>query len=425
MANFSYHDGCFCVEDISLDRLAQNIPTPFYCYSATALRQNFNNFQKALCDALPERMPLIAYALKANSNSAVLRLLAREGAGADVVSAGELHCALAAGMPPQKIVFSGVGKTVAEMDYALLQQIRCFNVESVPELHQLGCRAQALGVRAPVSLRINPDIDAGSHAKISTGRAEDKFGIALAQAPMLYAQAATMSSVAIAGIDIHIGSQICNLAPFDKAFEAIAKLVHMLRHDGHDIHHVDIGGGLGIDYSADEIPPSIVDYAALVRHHFAALDVDIICEPGRLIVGNAGILLTRILYLKQTETKNFIIVDAAMNDLIRPTLYDAQHVIVPVRQATGKNSPLCADIVGPVCESGDYLAQDLFIEQPHPGDLLAVMSAGAYGATMASSYNMRPLIPEILVSQDRFDIVRRRPSFEEMRALEYVPDWLV
>jgi len=424
MAFFSYSEGQLCAEDVKITALAETIGTPFYCYSVAAVLENFRSFQAALQQALQPKKPLIAYALKANANLALLRLLAREGAGGDVVSGGELRLGLNAGIPPQKIVFSGVGKTIAEIDFALEQDIACFNVESVPELQQIAARAQNLQRKAPISLRINPDIDAGSHAKITTGRAEDKFGIALGQARALYAQAGALDGIEIKGIDIHIGSQICDLAPFDKAFAAIADLLRVLRTDGHNIAHIDIGGGLGIDYHQGETPPSLTDYAQAVRRHFGALDVEIICEPGRLIVGNAGILVTKVLYLKQTEHKNFVIVDAAMNDLIRPTLYEARHKIIPVKQEADTEQLIEADIVGPVCESGDYLAKNLVIPLPQPGDLLSVLSAGAYGATMASHYNMRPLVPEVLVSGARFDLVRRRPSYEEMQALEIVPDWL-
>jgi len=424
MEYFSYHDGELHAENVAITALSEKVAPPFYLYSAASLRQNFCSFQAALQKALPSRLPLIAYALKANTNMAVLRLLAREDAGADVVSQGELRRALTAGIMPQKIVFSGVGKTVEEMDFALSCGILCFNVESVAELHLLDARAQALGVKAPVSLRINPDINAGSHAKISTGRAGDKFGIAYSDARALYHEASLMAGVKIKGIDVHIGSQICDLAPFDKAFAALTELWRRLRDDGHDIHHIDVGGGLGIDYFDNKTPPSIDAYAKLIAHHFAGLNVDIICEPGRMIVGNAGILITKILYLKQTETKNFIIVDAAMNDLIRPTLYEAQHKIIPVCLPFEDVPAIRADIVGSVCETGDYLAQNIELIAPRADDLLAVLSAGAYGAVMASSYNMRPLIPEVLVSGTQFDLIRRRPSYEEMQALEQMPNWL-
>jgi len=429
MEHFSYHDGELHAENVAITTLAKQITPPFYLYSSAALKQNFRSFHMALHHALqyilPSRPPLIAYAPKANANMAVLHLLAREGAGADIVSQGELHRALAAGIAPQKIVFSGVGKSAAEMDFALGSGILCFNIESIPELYLLNLRAQNLGIKAPISLRINPDIDAGGHAKISTGRAEDKFGIDYARARSLYHEAAQMKNIEIKGIDIHIGSQICDLSPFDKAFAAIAELAKILRNDGHDIHHIDVGGGLGIDYFDGKIPPSIESYASLIAHHFGKLDVDIICEPGRCLVGNAGILVTSVLYLKQTEHKNFIIVDAAMNDLIRPTLYEAHHKIIPVRQHAFEDcAPIRADIVGPVCESGDYLDRDLLIQPPQSGDLLAIMSSGAYSSVMASTYNMRPMVPEVLVSGSGFDIVRRRPSFEEMLALEQVPDAL-
>jgi len=421
MEHFSYRNGTLHAENVAITSLAQSFAPPFYLYSSASLRQNFITFQTALRQALPSRPPLVAYALKANANLTLLQLLAGEGSGADVVSEGELRRALAAGIAPQKIVFSGVGKTLAEIDFALSKKILCFNVESIPELHLLEQRAQTLGLRAPISLRINPDIDAGTHAKINTGRAEDKFGIAYAQARTLYQQAAQMSFIDIKGVDLHIGSQICDLAPFDKAFSAIAELVGVLRGDGHALHHVDVGGGLGIDHFHGETVPKIEDYARIIARHFGALDLDVICEPGRLIVGNAGILVTRVLYLKQTETKNFIIVDAAMNDLLRPTLYEARHKIIPICLPVGETHSIRADIVGPVCESGDYLGKDMLITQPQPNDLLAILSAGAYGASMASSYNARPLIPEILVTGAKFNLIRRRPSYEEMLALERFP----
>jgi len=421
MDHFFYKNGNLHAENVSIATIAEEISPPFYCYSAASLGQNFNSFKTALQRACGSPPSLIAYAAKANSNIAVLRLLAQEGAGVDIVSQGELRRALTAGISPQKIVFSGVGKTAEEMDFALSCGILCFNVESVAELHLLEARARGLGVKAPVSLRINPDVDAGGHAKISTGRAQDKFGIAYSQARELYHQAAQMSAIEIKGIDVHIGSQICDLAPFDQAFLSIAQLVRTLRHDGHDIRHIDVGGGLGIDYFNGETPPPLDDYASLISRHFGQLDVDIICEPGRLIVGNAGILVCKTLYLKQTDHKNFIIVDAAMNDLLRPTLYEAHHKIIPVCLSPEDTALIRADIVGPVCESGDYLAQDIEIAKPQPDDLLAVLSAGAYGAVMSSHYNTRPLVPEILVNGNKFDIIRRRPSFEEMLALEQIP----
>jgi len=424
MEYFSYHEGELYAEEVAISTITDAIKPPFYLYSARALRHNFKKFQEALHASCPNSLPLIAYALKANSNSAVLRLLAREGAGADVVSGGELYRALNAGINPQKIVFSGVGKTSEEMDFALTHGILCFNIESEAELYHLNDRAQRLGLKAPISLRVNPDVDAGSHAKISTGRLEDKFGISYHKAPSLYAQAAKLPNIEARGIDVHIGSQICQLAPFDKAFARIAHLTQTLRENGHPIRHIDVGGGLGIDYFNGEEPPSVTDYAQIISRHFAPLDIDLICEPGRLIVGNAGILVTKVLYLKQTDQKNFIIVDAAMNDLIRPTLYEARHKIIPVRLPDEKTALICADIVGPVCESGDFLAQNHEMTLPKQSDLLSVMSAGAYGATMSSSYNSRPLVPEVLVSGDQFYTVRRRPSYEEMLDLEHVPDWL-
>ncbi len=418
MHHFDYRDGRLFAEDVDLTTLAGEVGTPFYVYSAATLRRHM----RVMRDAFEGVPTLLAYAMKANSNQAVLKLLASEGAGADVVSGGELERAIAAGIPPDKIVFSGVGKTVAEMRRGLELGIHCFNVESEPELERLNDIASSMGAVAPVSVRVNPDVDAGTHAKISTGKKGDKFGIPYARAHEVYARIRDTGGLKAVGVDMHIGSQITDMRPFDNAFALLAELVHDLRAQGHDIRHVDVGGGLGIPYHHDEAaPPEPKAYAAVVKRHVEKLGCGLILEPGRLIVGNAGILVTRVEYVKATE-KTFIIVDAAMNDLIRPTLYDAHHDIVPV---VSSNLPqVVADIVGPVCESGDFLAKDRRIEGAKEGDFLAIMTAGAYGAVMSSTYNSRPLIPEVLVDGDRWAVVRPRPSIEQLIAMDHVPDWL-
>ncbi|HEY0919388.1 diaminopimelate decarboxylase [Devosia sp.] len=418
MHHFDYRDGRMFAEDVDLSTLADEVGTPFYIYSAATLRRHVRVMREAFA-GLPT---LLAYAMKANSNQAVLTLLAREGAGADVVSGGELERALAAGIPPEKIVFSGVGKTAAEMRRGLELGISCFNLESEPELERLNDVAVAMGKPAPVSVRVNPDVDAGTHAKISTGRKGDKFGIPFARAHEVYQRIAELPGVKATGVDMHIGSQITDMRPFENAFSLLAQLVNDLRADGHAITHVDVGGGLGIPYHHDEAaPPDPSAYAEVVKRHVAPLGVSLVIEPGRLIVGNAGILVTRVEYVKEGE-KTFVIVDAAMNDLIRPTLYEAHHDIRPVVQS---NRPgIRADIVGPVCETGDYLARDRKIEGVREGDLLAVMTAGAYGAVMASTYNSRPLVPEVLVDGDKWHVIRARPSIEQLIALDSVPDWV-
>jgi diaminopimelate decarboxylase len=416
--HFNYRDEKLFAEDVDLTALAAEVGTPFYVYSAATLRRHVRVMREAFA-GIPT---LIAYAMKANSNQAVLTLLAREGAGADVVSGGELERAIAAGIPPERIVFSGVGKTVAEMRRALALDIHCFNVESEPELQRLSEIAAAMGKVAPVSVRVNPDVDAGTHAKISTGKKGDKFGIPFARAHEIYSRIAALPGVEAIGVDMHIGSQITNMLPFDNAFWLLAQLVNDLRADGHDIRHVDVGGGLGIPYHHDQdAPPDPLAYAEIVRKHVDKLGCGLVLEPGRLIAGNAGILVTKVEYVKEAE-KNFVIVDAAMNDLIRPTLYEAHHDIQPVVHS---NRPrVTADIVGPVCESGDYLARDRELPGVAEGDLLAIMTAGAYGAVMASTYNSRPLIPEVLVDGDRWHVIRPRPSIEALIALDSVPDWV-
>lgn len=421
MRHFDYRNGALFAEDVAVSELAQAAGTPFYVYSAATIRRHFRVFSAAFAglDAL------VCYAMKANSNQAVLRLLAKEGAGMDVVSGGELARALAAGVPGEKITFSGVGKTDEEIAAALDANIFCFNVESEPELEAIARLAAARGAQAPVSLRVNPDVDARTHKKISTGKAENKFGVPLSRAREVYARAAKLPGLKICGADMHIGSQLTDLAPFDEAFTLLAELVRDLRADGHAISHVDLGGGLGIPYHDGDDPDSYHPdrYAEIVRRHFAGLGCKLIFEPGRLIVGNAGVLVTRVIYVKRGEAKTFIIVDTGMNDLVRPTLYDAWHDIIPVREPVDRAESV-ADVVGPVCETGDYLALDRNLPEFRPGELLAVLTSGAYGAVQAGTYNTRPLIPEVLVDGDRFAIIRPRPSVAELIALDRVPDWV-
>jgi diaminopimelate decarboxylase len=419
--HFEYRDGVLHAEDVAVPEIAAAVGTPFYCYSTATLTRHYRVFAEAFSglDAL------ICYAMKANSNQAVIRTLAKLGAGADVVSEGELRRALAAGVPANKILFSGVGKTAREMDFALAAGIRCFNVESLPELELLSARAVATGHVAPVSLRINPDVDARTHRKISTGKAENKFGISWKDARAAYARAASLPGLKVTGIDMHIGSQITDLQPFDDAIALLIELVGTLRADGHALAHVDVGGGLGIPYRTDNAPPPLPDaYAAVVAKHIKPLGLELICEPGRLIAGNAGILVSEVLYLKHGEAKNFLIVDAAMNDLIRPTLYDAFHEISPVVEPAAGAPRVRVDVVGPVCETGDYLGHDRDLPELKTGDLVYVGTAGAYGATQSSTYNSRLLVPEVLVSGDRFHVVRPRPTYDEMIGMDSLPDWL-
>jgi diaminopimelate decarboxylase len=422
MHHFAYRNGVLHAEAVDLAVLAQAVGTPFYCYSTATLERHYRVFADAFADV----DALICYAMKANSNQAVIATLARLGAGADVVSGGELLRARAAGIAPEKIMFSGVGKTVDELKLAVENGILCVNVESEAELELLAAIAAGRNRRADVSIRVNPDIDAKTHAKIATGKAENKFGVPISRAREVYARAAKLDGIRIVGVDMHIGSQITDLEPFDDAFALLAHFVETLRGDGHRIEHIDLGGGLGIPYREDdEPPPNPAAYAAMVKRATRGLGCRLIFEPGRLIVGNAGILVTRVLYLKRSDTKTFVVVDAGMNDLVRPTLYEAYHDIWPVRQApVGVPPRIFADVVGPVCESGDFLALDRSLTPPKPGDLLAVMSAGAYGAVQASTYNSRPLIPEVLVRNSEWAIVRPRVSAEELIALDRLPAWL-
>jgi len=419
--HFDYRDGVLHAEDVPIPAIAEAVGTPFYCYSTATLTRHYNVFSEAFADL----DATVCYAIKANSNQAVIATLARLGAGADVVSEGELRRALQAGVPSSRIVFSGVGKMAREMDYALSAGIFCFNVESEPDLELLSQRAVAAGKKAPVSLRINPDVDARTHHKISTGKAENKFGIPWNRAREVYARAAMLPGIQVCGIDMHIGSQITDLEPFDRSIARLVELLGLLRQDGHDITHVDVGGGLGIPYRFDEEPPPLpVRYAEIVNKHLKPLGIKVIFEPGRLIVGNAGILVASVLFVKEGEAKNFLVVDAAMNDLIRPTLYEAWHEIRPVREAGADAPRLRADVVGPICETGDYLGLDRDLPVMASGDLVAFLTAGAYGAVQAGTYNTRLLVPEVLVDGDRFAVVRPRQSYEELIGMDRLPDWL-
>ncbi len=421
MHHFAYRDGVLHAEAVSLAALADSVGTPFYCYSTATLERHYKVFAGAFAD-VPS---LVCYAMKANSNQAVLKTLAKLGCGADVVSAGELQRALAAGIPANKIMFSGIGKSGRELALALDEDILCINVESEPELDLLSSIGAGKGRVAPISIRVNPDIDAKTHAKIATGRSENKFGIPLSRARAVYAHAATLPGIKVTGVDMHIGSQITHLDPFGNAFTLLAEFVRELRGDGHAISHIDLGGGLGIPYRDDnEPPPDPAAYAEVVKRATRDLDCTLIFEPGRLIVGNAGILVTRVQYVKRGEAKTFVVVDAGMNDLIRPTLYEAHHEIWPVKEASVSAKRLVADVVGPVCESGDFLALQRDIPEAQPGDLLAVMSAGAYGAVQAGTYNTRPLVPEVLVRNNEWALVRPRLEVDALIALDRVPPWL-
>jgi diaminopimelate decarboxylase len=421
MHHFAYRDGVLHAEDVSLVALAEAVGTPFYCYSTATIERHYRVFAAAFADV----DALVCYSLKANSNQAVIATLARLGAGADVVSEGELLRARHVGIPASKIVFSGVGKTPRELALAVDEGILCVNVESEAEIEQLAAIAVGKGRTVDISIRVNPDIDAKTHAKIATGKAENKFGVPISRARDVYARAAKLKGVRVAGVDMHIGSQIVELDPFADAFALLADFVGALRADGHTINHLDLGGGLGIPYREDNEPPPDPDaYAAIVKRATAGLGCKLIFEPGRLIVGNAGILLTRVLYVKRGEAKTFVIVDAGMNDLVRPTLYDAYHEIRAVRETPAGASRIVADVVGPVCESGDFLALARSLPEPRPGDLLAIMTAGAYGAVQAGTYNSRPLVPEVLVRAGEWAVVRPRVTAEQLIALDCLPPWL-
>ncbi|MFG6564609.1 diaminopimelate decarboxylase [Sulfitobacter sp. 1A13421] len=421
MDHFLYKDGVLHAEDVSLAEIAAAVGTPVYVYSTATLLRHFHLFD----DALSGMDHLVCYAMKANSNQAVLRTLAQAGAGMDVVSGGEYRRAKAAGVPGDRIVFSGVGKTREEIELALTGGIRQFNVESEPEMILLDVVARELGKVAPITIRVNPDVDAKTHAKIATGKSENKFGIPIARAREVYAMAAKLPGLKIVGIDVHIGSQLTDLAPFEQAYGKVAELTEVLRADGHDIRRLDLGGGLGIPYErSNSAPPLPTDYGAMVQRTLGHLGCEVEIEPGRLIAGNAGVLVSEVIYLKSGEGRDFLILDAAMNDLIRPAMYDAWHDIVPLNEPTPGAEPRPVDIVGPVCESGDTFAKQRMMPVLGSGDLVAFRSAGAYGAVMSSEYNSRPLIPEVLVNGDQFAVIRPRPSFDEMINRDTIPEWL-
>jgi diaminopimelate decarboxylase len=421
MNHFDYRNGVLHAEAVDLIALADTVGTPFYCYSTATLERHYRVFADAFADV----DALVCYAMKANSNQSVLRTLARLGAGSDVVSGGELQRALAAGFPRDKILFSGVGKTEAELRQALNEDILCINVESEPELELLSRLAAEMGRIARVSMRINPDVDSGSHAKISTGKSENKFGVPLVNARAVYARAAKLPGIEVTGVDVHIGSQITDLGPLETAFRKLTDFVQTLRADGHTVSHVDFGGGLGIPYHLNQAaPPAPAAYAAMVKRVTHNLGCTLMFEPGRMIVGNAGILVSRVIYLKPGDAKNFVVIDAAMNDLIRPTLYEAHHDILPVRLAEPGARTIVADVVGPVCETGDYLALGRTMAEPKSGDLLALMTAGAYGAVQSGTYNTRALVPEVLVKDDQYAVVRPRVEVDALIAMDKVAPWL-
>ena len=420
MNHFSYKHGRLFAEDVDLTALAEKVGTPFYCYSTATFERHYRVFAAAF-----PKDTLVAFSVKANGNLAVLKTLAKLGAGADVVSGGELRKALAAGIPPARIVFSGVGKTKAEMKLALEAGIHQFNVESEPELEALDEVAGALDKRAPITIRVNPDVDAKTHAKITTGTSEAKFGIPWSRAREAYALAARLKNIAIVGVDVHIGSQIVDLEPFEAAFRRVAELVKTLRADGHAIARVDLGGGLGVPYRNDNEPPPDPDaYGRMIAGVTKDLGAALILEPGRLIAANAGILVSRVLYVKKGEKKTFLILDAGMNDLIRPAMYDAHHDIVPVAEPGTHATHARYDIVGPVCETSDLFAADRDMPAVKSGDLVAILTAGAYGAVMASAYNARPPAPEVLVKGDQWSVVRPRLDDDALIAADRIPAWL-
>lgn len=423
MDHFQYKNGELYVENIAISDIADQVGTPFYCYSTATLTHHFAVLTAAFEKAKLTPKPLICFSVKANSNIAVIATLAQCGAGADIVSSGELERALRAGIAPERIVFSGVGKTPDEMAKALYAGILRFNVESIAEVEQLSAVAQDLKITASIAFRVNPDIDAGTHEKISTGKAENKFGIAWNDAELAYDQAAQLPYIQCDGIDIHIGSQITQLEPFNRAFAKVADLLDRLRKKGHQISSLDLGGGLGVPYERNNQPPPNPDaYAQIIADQLSASGCQIILEPGRMIAANAGILVSRLIREKRGQAKNFMVLDAAMTELMRPTLYDAYHEIRPVVETDGE--PILWDIVGPVCESGDFLGKDRRLPSLMPDSLVAIFTVGAYGAVLGSSYNTRPLAPEVLVNGDKFEVIRERPSIDELLRLERLPAWL-
>ncbi|MCV2876184.1 diaminopimelate decarboxylase [Rhodobacteraceae bacterium XHP0102] len=421
MDHFLYKNGELYAEDVSVREIAAVVGTPFYLYSTATLTRHYHLFSEAL-DGLDH---LVCFAVKSNSNQAVLRHLGNLGAGMDVVSGGEYARARAAGVKGEKIVFSGVGKTREEMRHVLEGGIRQFNVESEAELAVLSEVAQSVGVTVPITIRVNPDVDAKTHEKIATGKSENKFGIPIARARAVYAYAASLPAIDVMGIDVHIGSQLTDLAPFELAYNKVAELTRALRADGHNIRRLDLGGGLGIPYErSNSAPPLPLEYGALIKRCVGDLDVEVEIEPGRLISGNAGILVSSVIYVKSGEGRDFLILDAAMNDLIRPAMYGAWHDIIPVIEAQAGAEQRPYDVVGPVCETGDTFAKARNLPPLDAGDLVAFRSAGAYGAVMSSEYNTRPLIPEVLVQADQFSVIRKRPTFDEIIQRDIVPEWL-
>lgn len=421
MDHFNYKNGSLHAEDVALSDIAAEVGTPFYVYSTATLERHFRLFD----DALSGMDHLVCYAMKAASNQSIIKTLAALGAGMDVVSGGEYLRAIRAGVPPDRIVFSGVGKTRAEMEMIVQGGVRQVNVESEPEMVLLDKVARAHGKKIPITIRVNPDVDAKTHAKIATGKSENKFGIPITKARDVYAMAAKLEGLEIVGIDVHIGSQLTDLEPFGLAYRKVAELTETLRADGHDIRRLDLGGGLGIPYvRGNEAPPLPADYGALIKREVGHLGCEVEIEPGRLIVGNAGLLVSSVIYVKEGEGRNFLILDAAMNDLIRPAMYDAHHDIVPVQEPKAGAEYADFDVVGPVCETGDTFARNRALQRLEDGDLVAFRSAGAYGAVMASEYNSRPLIPEVLVKGDQFAVIRPRPTLEEMINRDTIPSWL-
>jgi diaminopimelate decarboxylase len=421
MDHFLYRNGQLHAEDVALSEIAAEVGTPFYCYSAATLTRHYNLFTEAL-SPLPH---LVCFAIKSLSNVAVLKLLGDLGAGMDVVSGGEYRRARAAGVPGERIVFSGVGKTAEEMHLALTGGIRQFNVESEPEMRVLSEVALSLGKVAPITIRVNPDVDAKTHEKIATGKKENKFGIPISRAVEVYAEAASLKGLQIVGIDVHIGSQLTELEPFEQAYKKVAELTETLRAAGHSITRLDLGGGLGIPYErSNSAPPLPLEYGALIKRTLGHLGCEIEIEPGRLISGNSGVLVSKVIYVKNGEDRDFLILDAAMNDLVRPSMYGAHHDILPVAEAAAATEAQAYDVVGPVCETGDTFAKARPLPPLQAEDLVAFRSAGAYGAVMASEYNTRPLIPEVLVKGDQFAVIRARPSYEEILNRDSIPEWL-
>lgn len=420
MHHFDYRDGVLHAEDVPLTTIAEAVGTPFYVYSTATLERHYRVFK----DSLAEVNGAVCFAVKSNSNQAVLRTLAALGCGADVVSVGEMQVAMRAGIPAGRIIYSGVGKTADDLEQALEAGVHQINVESLPELELLNAVASARGLRAPIALRVNPDVGAGGHEKITTGNKETKFGVEWTAAHGIYKRAAALPGIDVKGIAIHIGSQISDLRPFEAAFLRVRDLLAMLRADGIQISRLDLGGGLGVPYEdGNDIPPPPPEYAAIVKRTLGDLGCAITCEPGRLIVGNAGMLVSEVIYVKEGSTRTFAIVDAAMNDLMRPAMYDAFHGIIPVRQPAVGGELRDYDVVGPVCETSDIFAKQRRLPPLSAGSLIAFKTAGAYGASMSNQYNTRPLIPEVLVKGDRFAVIRRRPTLDEMLALEQTPDW--